>query len=85
MMRNGEPVSMADPDYASTAAIIAETWKKCEEINCVPRTFTELHDVIAGKLGIALPKSSNIVQPFHIDMANGLEIGENVFINSWRV
>lgn len=81
MMRNGEPVSMADPDYAAAAAVIAETWKKCEEINCVPRTFAELHDVIVEKLGIALPKTSNIVQPFHIDMASGLEIGENVFIN----
>lgn len=80
-MRSGEPVSMADPDYAEAAALIAETWKRCEGINCTPRTFMELHDVIAEKLGIALSQTSHIVQPFHIDVAGGLEIGENVFIN----
>ncbi len=80
-MRDGDPVSMSDPTYAEAGALIAETWKKCEEINCTPRTFIELHDVIKEKLGINLPDSSNIVQPFHIDVAAGLEVGENVFIN----
>lgn len=81
MMRDGDPVSMTDPAYAETGALIADTWKKCEEINCVPRTCWELHDVIVEKLGIPLPKTSVIVQPLHIDVASGLEIGENVFIN----
>lgn len=81
MMRNGEPVNMNDPEYAAAATLIADTWKKCEEINCIPRTCWELHDVIIEKLGIQLPETSNIVQPFHIDMASGLEVGENVFIN----
>ena len=80
-MLSGEPVSMTDPTYGDAAAHIAETWKKCEKINCVPRTLTELQDVIIEKLGIKLPASSNIVQPFHIDVAEGLVIGENVFIN----
>lgn len=80
-MLDGEPVSMADPTYAEAGALIAETWKKCEEINCVPRTFIELHDVLKEKLGILLHSSSNIVQPFHIDVAAGLSIGQNVFIN----
>ena len=81
MMRNGEPVSMKDPNYLTVANLIAETWKKCEEINCVPHTCWELRDVIIEKLGIQMPKTSTIVQPFHIDMADGLQIGENVFIN----
>lgn len=80
-MLDNEPVSMSDPTYAEAGALIAETWKKCEEINCEPRTFVELHDVIKKKLGISLPDSSNIVQPFHIDIAAGLSVGENVFIN----
>lgn len=81
MMRDGKPVSMTDPAYAEAAALIAETWKKCEEINSVPRSCWELHDVIVEKLGISLPESSTIVQPVHIDVASGLEIGNNVFIN----
>ncbi len=81
MMRDGDPVSMTDPAYAEVGALIAETWKKCEEINNVPRSCWELHDVIVEKLGIPLPKTSTIVQPLHIDVASGLEIGENVFIN----
>lgn len=80
-MLDGEPVSMTDPTYGEAGTLIAETWKKCEEINCVPRTFIELHDVIKEKLGIALPDNSNIVQPFHVDVAAGLQIGNNVFIN----
>ena len=80
-MLDGEPVSMTDPTYSEAASLIAGTWKKCEEINCVPRTCFELHDVIKEKLGIDLPDSSNIVQPFHIDVAMGLTVGENVFIN----
>ena len=80
-MRAGEPVSMSDPSYGEAAMLISETWKKCEEINCVPRTCWEVHDVIVEKLGINLPKSSTIVQPLHIDVASGLEVGENVFIN----
>lgn len=81
IMRSGEPISMNDPAYAETATVIAETWKTCEEINCVPRTCWELHDIIVEKLGIHLPQTSNMVQPLHIDVASGLEIGENVFIN----
>jgi acetyltransferase-like isoleucine patch superfamily enzyme len=80
-MLDGEPVSMTDPTYGDAGILIAETWKKCEEINCVPRTFLELHDVLKEKLGIELPDNSNIVQPFHIDVVEGLNIGHNVFIN----
>jgi acetyltransferase-like isoleucine patch superfamily enzyme len=80
-MLDGEPVSMTDPTYGDAGILIAETWKKCEEINCVPRTFLELHDVLKEKLGIELPDNSNIVQPFHIDVVQGLNIGHNVFIN----
>lgn len=81
IMRSGEPISMNDPAYAKAATLIVETWKTCEEINCVPRTCWELHDVIVEKLGIRLPETSNMVQPLHIDVASGLEVGENVFIN----
>lgn len=80
-MLDGEPVSMTDPTYGDAATHIAETWKKCEEINIVPRTVYELHDVIKEKLGIDLPDNSFIVQPFHIDIAKGLSVGDNVFIN----
>jgi acetyltransferase-like isoleucine patch superfamily enzyme len=80
-MLDGEPLSMTDPTYGDAGILIAETWKKCEEINCVPRTFLELHDVLKEKLGIELPDNSNIVQPFHIDVVEGLNIGHNVFIN----
>jgi hypothetical protein len=60
-MLDGEPLSMTDPTYGDAGILIAETWKKCEEINCVPRTFLELHDVLKEKLGIELPDNSNIV------------------------
>lgn len=49
-MLDGEPVSMTDPTYGEAAAIIADIWKRCEEINSVPRSFIELHDVIKEKL-----------------------------------
>ena len=71
-MLDGEPVSMTYPTYEDAATHIAETWKKCEEINVVPRTVYELHDVIKEILGINLPDNSFIVQPFHIDVAQGL-------------
>ena len=32
-MLDGEPVSMIDHTSGDAAAHIAETWKKCEEIN----------------------------------------------------
>jgi hypothetical protein len=31
-MLDGEPVSMTDPTYGEAGTLIAETWKKCEEI-----------------------------------------------------
>lgn len=31
MMRNGEPVSMNDPEYAAAATLIADTWKNVKK------------------------------------------------------
>lgn len=36
MMRNGEPVSMADPDYATAAAVIAEHGKSVRKSTASP-------------------------------------------------
>lgn len=80
-MLDGKPVSMSDPTYLAAAQHIGQSWYKCEEINCAPRTFEEMHNLLAEKLGLNLPESSHIVQPIHIDVAQGLTVGENVFIN----
>ena len=80
-MLDGEPVSMSDPTYGEAAVLIGETWKKCEEINCTPHSYTEMNAILKEKLGIDLPASSFLVQPFHIDIAEGLKVGENCFIN----
>ena len=80
--KNGEVVSITDPDYPKIFDIIRRATKKTAELNnLVTDDFAEIREVFSDLIGKKLDDSFAMIPPFYTDFGLNIEIGKNVFIN----
>lgn len=80
--REFEAVNMNDESYKPTINEIIRCNKLCFHINQTEPMTEKMRNLTEELFENRLDKTSNIMPPFQIDLANRVNIGKNVFINN---
>ena len=80
--KNGETISLTDPDYPKIFDVIRRATKKTAALNnLVTDDFNQIREMFSDLIGKKLDESFAMIPPFYTDFGLNIEIGKNVFIN----
>src|SRR4051794_18086656 len=77
----GDVISLRDPEYPKTAALITEAQRIIAEMNTGYRDPAEVRALFERLTGTAVDESFWLLPPFYTDFGKNIRVGANVFIN----
>ncbi|MCW3806792.1 sugar O-acetyltransferase [Plebeiibacterium marinum] len=80
-LKNGEPLSMYNPDFAPAILDMESSRKVIHRINNEFHKLEDLPPLFAELIGKSFEEGTAIMPPFYIDMGKNIKIGKQVFIN----
>ncbi len=80
-LKNGEPLSMYNPDFAPAILDMESSRKVIHRINNEFHKLEDLPPLFAELIGKPFEEGTAIMPPFYIDMGKNIKIGKQVFIN----
>ena len=79
--KNGEPVSIDDPDYSVIKRIINEAKRLTMRMNTQVLGCDEIRNIFSELTGQAIDPLFTLWTPFYTDFGKNIRVGRNVFIN----
>lgn len=79
--KNGELISLNDPEYYKIRHIIDEAQKITMELNNSYHGAEEVRELFSKLTGIEVDASFGLLPPFYTDFGKNIRVGRNVFIN----
>lgn len=80
-MQAGEVIRKSDPGYADFSAVVADTIRRCVEMNANTFDLAEVREKLSEIIGSPIDESTTIFPPFYINFGKFTTLGKNVFIN----
>src|SRR4051794_24930896 len=77
----GDVISLRDPEYPKTAALITEAQRVIAEMNTGYRDPAEVRALFERLTGRAVDESFWLLPPFYTDFGRNIRVGRNVFVN----
>tara|TARA_B100001109_G_scaffold55076_2_gene44358 strand:+ start:1908 stop:2525 length:618 start_codon:yes stop_codon:yes gene_type:complete len=79
--KNGEIISLDDPEYGTIARLITKAQKLIAEINTGYHSPDETRALFTRLTGVSVDASFWMLPPFYTDFGKNIRVGKNVFIN----
>lgn len=79
--KNGEPVSVDDPEYPKIKAIILNAYRLTQEMNTQILDFAGTRKYFSALTGQKVSDDFTLWTPFYTDFGKNIRVGKNVFIN----
>ena len=79
--KNGELISLNDPEYYKIRDLIVEAQKITMELNNSYHEAEEVRKLFSRLTGAEVDTSFGLLPPFYTDFGKNIRVGKNVFIN----
>jgi hypothetical protein len=79
--KNGELISLNDPEYYKIRDLIVEAQKITMELNNSYHEAEEVRTLFSRLTGAEVDASFGLLPPFYTDFGKNIRVGKNVFIN----
>ncbi|OAX48512.1 MULTISPECIES: sugar O-acetyltransferase [Paenibacillus] len=79
--KNGELISLNDPEYYKIHDLIVEAQKITMQLNNSYHEAKEVRGLFSKLTGVEVDESFGLLPPFYTDFGKNIRVGRNVFIN----
>nr|WP_310828730.1 sugar O-acetyltransferase [Paenibacillus typhae] len=79
--KNGELISLNDPEYYKVLDLIVEAQRITMQLNNSYHEAEEVRELFSKLTGVEVDESFGLFPPFYTDFGKNIRVGRNVFIN----
>lgn len=79
-LRNGEVISLNDPDFYRIDEIVDQTMLLSTKLN-VAKNKAEVREILSSIIGAPVHATTTLFVPFHTNLGRFIKLGKGVFIN----